>query len=160
MKKIIYLFLFIPKMPRLSRSWVDVCIWVQSFALRFIPLIYLFIFFSCKKDPGQGGRASITGKVYSVNYNATMSVPQDSGYIGAQKVYIIYGDETAVGDNQDTNNDGTFEFTFLRKGKYKLYVYSKTQPNHLDSSIVQMAEITDKKQLLVLPDFKIKTNKN
>ena len=115
---------------------------------------------SCKKGPGEGGRASITGKVYSVNYNATMSFPQDSGYLGGQKVYIIYGDETAVGKSQDTNNDGAYEFTYLRKGKYKVYVYSKTAQNMLDSAVVQTGEITNRKQVLVLPDFKIKTAKN
>ena len=124
-----------------------------------IALIALCLF-SCKKGPGEGGRASITGKVYSVNYNSTMTVPQDSGYLGGQKVYIIYGDETAVGKSQDTNNDGVVEFSYLRKGKYKVYVYSKTAPNQLDSAVVQEGEITDRKQMLALSDFKIKTNKN
>ena len=124
-----------------------------------IALIALCLF-SCKKGPGEGGRASITGKVYSVNYNSTMTVPQDSGYLGGQKVYIIYGDETAVGKSQDTNNDGVFEFSYLRKGKYKVYVYSKIAPNQLDSAVVQEGEITDRKQMLALPDFNIKTNKN
>jgi len=118
------------------------------------------IIFSCKKGPGEGGRASITGKVYTVNYNSNLTVPQDSGYLGGQKVYIIFGDEIAVGKNQDTNNDGSFEFSYLRKGKYKIYVYSKTAANKLDSAIIQTGEITDKKQILVLADFKIKTNKN
>jgi hypothetical protein len=123
--------------------------------------VFSFLFLSsCKKGPGEGGRASITGKVYSVNYNSLMTVPQDSGYLGGQKVYIIYGDETAVGKSQDSNIDGAFEFTYLRKGKYKVYVYSKVAPNKLDSAVVQTCEITDKKQVLELPDFKIKTNKN
>ena len=118
------------------------------------------LYYSCKKGPGQGGRASIKGKIYSVNYNAIMTVPQDSGYLGAQKVFIIFGDETAVGDNQDTNPDGSCEFTYLRKGKYKIYTYSKTLPNHLDSAVIQQVEITSNKQMLELPDFRIKTNKN
>lgn len=118
------------------------------------------VYYSCKKGPGEGGRASITGKVHSVNYNATMTSAQDSGYIGGEKVYIIYGDETAVGDNQDTNPDGSYEFLYLRKGKYKVYTFTKTSPNHIDTAIVQEAEITDNKQELILPDFRIKTSKN
>ena len=133
-----------------------------------IPFIALFAFIitlsvvetSCKKGPGEGGRASITGKVYTVNYNSTMAVPVDSGYLGGQKVYILYGDETAVGKSQDTNNDGAYEFSYLRKGKYKVYVYSKTAQNKLDSAMIQEGEITDKKQILELLDFKIKTAKN
>ena len=129
--------------------------------ISFISLVALVSFLaSCKKGPGEGGRASITGKVYTVNYNSVMTVPVDSGYLGGQKVYIIYGDETAVGKSQDTNKEGGFEFSYLRKGKYTVYVYTKIGPNQLDSAVVQTGEITDKKQILELPDIKIKTNKN
>lgn len=124
-------------------------------------LLSISVFYTaCKKGPGQGGRASIKGKVYTVNYNNSFTVPLDSGYLGGQKVYIIFGDEIAVGDNQDTNNEGAYEFSYLRKGKYKVYVYTKVGSSLLDSALVQEGEITDKKQALELPDFRIKTNKN
>lgn len=126
----------------------------------FLQLIVSLLIFSCKKGPGEGGRSSIKGRVYSVNYNSGMTVPQDSGYLGAQKVYIIYGDETAVGEDQDTNPDGSYEFLYLRKGTYKVYTYSKTMPNHLDSAVIQTSEIAARKQTVELPDFKIRTNKN
>lgn len=115
---------------------------------------------SCKKGAGEGGRASITGKIYTVNYDSQMLNPKDSGYLGGQKVYIIYGDETAVGESQDSNHEGAFEFIYLRKGKYKVYVYSKVANTLLDSAVVQEGEITENKQVLELPDFRIKTNKN
>lgn len=115
---------------------------------------------ACKKGPGEGGRATIKGRVFAVNYNSAMTVPQDSGYIGGQKVYIVYGDENAVGDNIDTDNNGSFEFRYLRKGNYKVYVYSKTNPNQLDTAILQKVEVTEKKADITLSDFKIKTNKN
>lgn len=89
-----------------------------------------------------------------------MTVPVDSGYLGGENVYIIYGDETAIGKSEDTNNEGAYEFMYLRKGKYKVYVYTKTAPNMLDSALVQEVEITENKQVLELPDFRIKTNKN
>ena len=135
----------------------------KSFLTRGLLLFTLFLvisLFACKKGPGDGGRASIKGKVFTVNYNSSFTVPQDSGYLGAQKVYIIYGDETAVGDNQDSNNDGGFEFNFLRKGKYKVYVFTKTLVNHLDSAVVKEVTITDRTQTVEIPDFKIKTSKN
>lgn len=124
--------------------------------LFFISIMYV----SCKKGPGEGGRASIKGRVYAVNYNSSMTIPVDSGYVGGQKVYIIYGDETAVGDNVDSNNEGAFEFLYLRKGKYKVYVFTKVGNAQLDSAVVQEVEITEKKQVLELSDFMIKTNKN
>lgn len=123
-------------------------------------LVATLFLVSCKKGPGEGGRASIKGKVLTTNYNSSFTVPQDSGYLGGQKVYIIYGDEIAVGDNQDTNNEGAFEFNYLRKGSYKIYVYTKINSNQLDSAIVKVAEITSSKQTVEIPDFKIKTSKN
>lgn len=129
--------------------------------IKGVLIITMIVFFSaCKKGPGEGGRASIKGKVFTVNYNSSFTVPQDSGYLGGQKVYIMYGDETAVGDDQDTNNEGAFEFRFLRKGTYKVYVYTKTLANHIDTAIVQQIEISDRKQTVELPDFRIKTSKN
>jgi len=127
---------------------------------------YALLFFigssvlACKKGPGSGGRASIKGKVFAVNYNSSLSFPYDSGYCGGQKVYLIYGDETAVGENQDSNHEGAFEFKYLREGKYKVYVYTKTITNHLDSALVQNVEITGSSQTAIVSDFKIKTNKN
>jgi hypothetical protein len=132
---------------------------ITKFSL-IVVLIIAASFVSCKKGPGDGGRASIKGKVYTVNYNSSYTVPHDSGYVGGEKVYLIYGDEIAVGDDQDSNNDGAFEFKYLRKGKYKVYVYTKTIANYLDSAIVQEVEITDLKQTIELPDFIIKTSKN
>ncbi|MFA4851163.1 MAG: hypothetical protein WC868_01420 [Bacteroidales bacterium] len=126
----------------------------------FILFIIIILTNSCSKEPGEGGRASIKGKVFTVNYNASFTVPQDSGYLGGQKVYIIYGDEIAVGDNQDSNSEGAFEFKYLRKGKYKVYVYTEVKQNYIDSAVVQSVEITEKKQTLELPDFRIKTSKN
>lgn len=123
-------------------------------------LIPYVTFMSCRKGAGEGGRASIKGKVYAINYNSTMTVAQDSGYMGAQKVYIIYGDQTAVSRSQDSNHDGTYEFMFLRKGKYKVYTFSKTAPNQLDSAVIHEGEITERKQTLELPDLRIKTTKN
>ncbi len=127
--------------------------------------LFTFIFLSvlagsCKKGPGEGGQASIKGKVFAVNYDSKFIAVQDSGYIGGQKVYIIYGDETAVGNSQDTNYEGAFEFTFLRKGHYKVYVYTVSGPNQLSDPVMQECDITDKKQVVELPDFHIKTAKN
>lgn len=131
---------------------------------KYFILVCLFsiavFYYSCEKGPGEGGRASIKGKVWTVNYDAQLTTPRDSGFLGGQKVYIIYGDETAVGDNQDSNNEGAFEFKYLRTGSYKVYVYTKIVNGQLDSAVVWKGEVTDKKQVLILPDFNIKTNKN
>ncbi len=83
------------------------------------------VFWTCKKDPGQGGNSFIRGKVYAKYYNKTFTAVLDSGYAPNVGVYIIYGNDVTYGDNQNTNYDGTYEFRYLRTGDYKIYAYSK-----------------------------------
>lgn len=128
----------------------------------FIILSLLFIscLLACTKGPGTGGRATIKGKVYTHNYNSSL-VLQDSGYLGAQKVYIKYGDQVGIGNDVDTDNEGIYVFPYLRKGTYTIYTYSKTlQNNQLDSVVIQTITIADRKETVELPDFEIITFKN
>jgi len=88
-------------------------------------LITALTFNSCKKEAGEGGNSSITGKIWVEDYNATFTTLQGQ-YAGADEdVYIIYGDNTSYGDKIKASPDGSFEFKYLRKGNYTIYVYSK-----------------------------------
>jgi len=70
----------------------------------------IMIVSSCKKTAGEGGKASIKGKIWVENWNASFTVLNDA-YAGADvDVYIIYGDETNYGDKQSANYNGEFEF--------------------------------------------------
>jgi hypothetical protein len=91
-----------------------------------LAILLLFLFSpSCKKEAGEGGNASIRGKVWVKDYNANFTV-LNGEYPGADEdVYIIYGDNISYGDKVKASPDGSFEFKYLRKGKYKIYVYSK-----------------------------------
>lgn len=104
---------------------------------------------SCKKTAGEGGKASIYGKVWVQNWNASFTV-LNGEYAGADvDVYIIYGDETNYGDKQTTNYKGEFEFKYLREGKYKVYVYSQDNTftsQSGDTVVVKEIEIKDKKE--------------
>jgi hypothetical protein len=53
-------------------------------------------FFSCKKQPGEGGFASIEGKVYAKDYDDSYTLLTAEYYIPSETVYIIYGDGTEV----------------------------------------------------------------
>lgn len=124
-------------------------------------ILTLSLFYvSCTKGPGTGGRASIVGHVYAMNYSNSFA-KIDSGYLGGYNVYIKYGDEQGISDNTDTDPDGTFKFDFLREGKYSIIVYSKVLFNGaLDSAVVLPVEITSRKEELSLSDIHINTLKN
>jgi|TARA_R110000737_G_scaffold127298_2_gene159893 hypothetical protein len=81
---------------------------------------------SCKKVEGEGGSSTITGKVTALDYNAS-GVYQNNTYDAADHdVFIIYGDgNTAYNDKVSTSYDGTFEFRYLEKGNYTIFVYEK-----------------------------------
>jgi len=95
------------------------------------PQFYFFLFIcllatnSCKKPPGEGGFASIEGRLYVVNYDATFTIKTSEYYLPGETVYIIYGDGTEVGNTVKTSYDGSFKFNYLQKGKYKIYAIGK-----------------------------------
>lgn len=88
-------------------------------------VLALLAFVSCKKEAGEGGNSSLTGKIFVRDYNSSFSV-LNSSYDGADEdVYIIYGDDISYGNKIKASPDGRFEFKYLRKGDYTIYVYSK-----------------------------------
>ncbi|MDF2449878.1 MAG: hypothetical protein K0R26_2382 [Bacteroidota bacterium] len=113
---------------------------------------------SCKKDPGEGGFASIEGKVYVKNYDPYFSILFSEHYLPGETVYIIYGEGTEIGNTVKTSYDGSFKFNYLRKGKYKVFVIgedsaaaTRTNPK---TELVEVT-ITEKKQKKKLDDLVI-----
>ncbi len=126
----------------------------------FAPAILAFslFLFSCNSGPGPGGQAMITGKIYAnsytVNNNFTTYAKTDSGYAANVSVYLVYGDDPTYGDNVKTGPDGTYQFKYLRKGKYKVYAYSFIYTRATtDSAVVVETEITGKKDNSQLKDI-------
>jgi hypothetical protein len=139
---------------------------LSPFMKRFLLLpaiALLFAIASCNSGPGPGGQASITGKIYvKGNWNPSCTLYTDSSsgftpYYGPDfDVYLIYGDDPSYGDRIKSAPDGTFQFRYLRKGKYKVYVYSNdcTAPSG-KATVSTDVEITDKKQEVMLPNLRI-----
>ena len=91
-----------------------------------ITSVILFSFFGCKKDEGLGGTSTISGKVFVHDYDASFQILSATYPKTELDVYIIYGDShSAYDNNYKTSYDGSFEFKYLQKGKYKLFVYVK-----------------------------------
>jgi hypothetical protein len=117
----------------------------------FLIIILIFTLYGCKKPPGEGGSASINGRIWVKDYPAML---EWAGY--DEYVYIIYGDEISYGDRIRSTFDGRFEFNFLRKGKYKIYSYSFNPSAPLvDSAVIKEIEITGRKQKIDLGDIVI-----
>lgn len=113
---------------------------------------------SCKKPAGEGGQATINGKLYIQNYNSTFTTINDEYYAQGEQVYIIYGNETGVGNNVRTSYDGSFEFKYLRPGNYKVYALSKDIKSPSASKTIEVLKevtISKKKEVVTLPDIVI-----
>lgn len=112
-------------------------------------LLFVVTLFSCKKEAGEGGTSTIKGKIWVEDWNNAFTI-KNGEYAGYDEdVYILYGDAVSYSEKTKANYDGEFEFKYLRKGKYKIYVYSKDktlQSKSGDVSIIKEVEITAKKQ--------------
>lgn len=111
---------------------------------------------ACEKDPGKGGLASISGKVYGYDQNS-VGVVVDSGYVGDVRVYICYGGGNTPDDDVRTGPDGSYAFKGLQEGRYSLWVFSQCDTCAFSATaVVQDVELTEAREEAVLPDFVIK----
>jgi hypothetical protein len=123
-------------------------------------LVLIVCISSCKKPAGPGGQATVKGKVYAYDYDNTYTYLVSKGYFPGIKVYIIYGTGTNIGNSIATSTDGSYEFKYLNKGHYKVYVNSvdttyKIKGNDSERSIIKEFDIKDAKQKVVLEDIVI-----
>lgn len=114
---------------------------------------------ACKKEAGEGGNSTIKGKVQVHDYNGSFPALPYSNYgAQAEDVYIIYGDGTTADNRTKTSFDGSFEFQYLRKGTYKIFVYSDDSNFVAPSGKVvvqEQIEITKNKSEVIAPDMLI-----
>lgn len=124
---------------------------------RFLLLLIPFLV-GCKKEPGVGGNASITGSVWAKNYNASFTTLIGEYPAKDVYVYIVYGDNKGYDRRIKTDYNGNFNFPFLYKGKYTIYTYSLDSTlQDLSGSIpiVKEIEITQNKEEFVLEPLTI-----
>lgn len=106
----------------------------------------LFLFQSCTKVEGPGGSSSIKGKIHVNVYDVAGNLINDYD-AQDEDVYLIYGDEgTFYDDDVKTSYDGSFEFNYLQKGNYQIFVYQdcNTCPSGKEAVLVDV-EIKDSK---------------
>lgn len=120
-------------------------IWMMKTAKSIAVFIGLIaIMFSCAKEEGEGGLATITGSVGLEVYDEVTGELLSSGPAADVRVYIVYGDNTGYDDDVRTKYDGTFKFKYLYKGNYEVYTYSECLfdkddcPDEIEAHIVEV----------------------
>lgn len=98
---------------------------MKRFSIMLALAIVALLFTSCNKGEGEGGTATIEGKVMLVlhdndNYNLTV----DTIAAAQTDVFIVYGDDVLYGDDMETGPDGAYCFKYLKKGDYTIFAYS------------------------------------
>jgi hypothetical protein len=99
----------------------------------FVSILGLLVLaFACKKEPGPGGKATITGTVITRYFDPYFKDFQFDHNSTETSVYLIYGNQTYYGNDVTTNYNGIFAFKYLQPGTYTIYIYSedstKTNP--------------------------------
>lgn len=128
---------------------------MNKITLTLISLFFL-IFNSCKKDEGEGGKATIKGKIITKEYEYVGGTNPwklvDEYNATDERVYIIYGDNTIFDDDTRTHYDGNYQFKWLRKGSYRIFSYSEDtsdtyRPPNLEPVEVEIAISTNKEEV-------------
>lgn len=128
--------------------------------IRNLILVILLALFACEKGPGEGGMATIGGKVIIEDYNFDFTILRDTYPAQEYEVYLIYGDDDFYGDRVRTSYDGYFEFSYLREGDYTIFVYSKDKTLDYNTTsqmipVIREVSITSKKQKLIVEDMHV-----
>jgi hypothetical protein len=111
------------------------------------------LFFSCSKDEGYGGLASITGRVFGKDLNSS-GVLVSEDYLGGVKVYIAAHGSNSSFDSVDSSYDGTFRFEFLHKGKYDIWIFGDCDSCSWDQTYeLRTIEISSKRSSVIMEDI-------
>lgn len=112
-------------------------------------------FSSCKKEPGEGGLATIKGRIYCKDYDKFGNLISE-GYLPDENVYISYGDRTVVDNDVNTSYDGSFAFEFLQKGDYTVFAYTVCDTCQFQTaSVLKKVHISKMREVVDIGDISI-----
>jgi hypothetical protein len=109
----------------------------------------------CTREPGEGGNGQIKGTLYckSVFDKTTAINPEE--YLPEEKVYISYGEKDTYDEDVRTSGDGTFRFSNLRKGKYRVLAYSLDTISHNLIPVTRTVELKSNSDVVDIKDLLI-----
>lgn len=107
---------------------------MPSYGLAVVLLLvtFIFLFSSCEKSPGPGGTGSISGTIIEHFYNDDFSSQLYQKPALDEEVFMLYGEENALGDRVFTGVTGEFRFKYLFPGRYYVYYFSEDSTSILD----------------------------
>ena len=98
---------------------------MRRFSFVFAALL-IFTLAGCNKGEGVGGSATIQGQVFKVLHpDDDYDLSADTVAAAKQDVFIVYGDDSFVGDDVECGEDGSYRFRYLTAGTYTVYAYSE-----------------------------------
>ena len=74
--------------------------------------------------PGNGGSVTVKGNLEAYFINGNNNDTLGIGPLFNERVYLVYGEGTTHNDDVRSSSDGSFQFTELRPGRYRVYSYS------------------------------------
>ena len=122
---------------------------MSKFKIILSVFVVTILIYSCRKVEGPGGSVTIKGIVVERNHvgNAVFEYPAAD-----QDVYLIYGNENSFYDDDiKTSFDGSFEFRYLQKGDYQLFVYEEdnAEPSGTSEILIPI-NASDNNQVITL----------
>uniref|UniRef100_UPI00404A3057 hypothetical protein n=1 Tax=Flavobacterium sp. TaxID=239 RepID=UPI00404A3057 len=124
--------------------------------MKFKLLLFVAIsmlFFSCSKDEGYGGLATISGKIYGKDFNSNGNLVSED-YLGGVKVYIAPHGSTSPFDSVDSAYDGSFRFEYLHEGTYDIWVFGDCDSCPWDQTYeLRTVELTSKRANVIMEDI-------
>jgi hypothetical protein len=123
---------------------------MRSFSVLLVLALALV---SCKKEPGEGGKAEIRGFVSEQAYNVNGNPSGDPYPAVDVRVYIIYGDGQFHDDDTRTGPNGEYRFPWLRKGDYRLYAISECDNDNCREAVYQSVQISGRKDVVTAPSL-------
>jgi hypothetical protein len=107
--------------------------------IRFLSIPALLVLTgSCEKPAGPGGSSSIQGQIIEKTYDRGFRVLQTEIPLADEDVFIKYGDSKTPSDDRKTSPEGYFEFKYLSKGDYKVFVYSEDNTGNSESGMISL----------------------
>lgn len=122
-------------------------------SLLVFAVVALFVSTSCKQLPGDGGQATIYGKVYGYDLN-NFGLVTDSGYVQDTRVFLSYGDNTWADDDVRTSYTGEYIFQYLHTGDYTVWVLNFCDTCTLNQAYdIRHVTISEPKETVEVPDL-------